>query len=139
MRVSSVDQPTITDSSDAAFEIQSPAAKVIYINDGSTANDTWCFGVGAPTNTGLSAVSPLDSFQSVIEHYPPIGAGDELRVDTGVFDVGRTVYLNQQNSGAAGRRWSFAAAPAARPFSIARTRRRTRSSSTGSATSGSSG
>jgi parallel beta-helix repeat protein len=102
MRVSSVDQPTITDSSDAAFEIQSPAAKVIYINDGSTANDTWCSAIGATTNTGLSAVSPLDSFQSVIEHYPAIGAGDELRVDTGVFDVGRTVYLNQQSSGAAG-------------------------------------
>ena len=54
------------------------------------------------TNTGLSAASPLDSFQSVIENYPAIGAGDEIRVDTGVFDVGRTVYLNQQNSGAAG-------------------------------------
>jgi parallel beta-helix repeat protein len=102
MRVSSVDQPTVTDSSDAAFEIQSPAAKVIYINDGSTANDTWCSAVGATTNTGLSAASPLDSFQSVIEHYPAIGAGDEIRVDTGVFDLGRTVYLNQQNSGAAG-------------------------------------
>jgi parallel beta-helix repeat protein len=101
MRVSSVDQPTITDRSDAAFEIQSPAAKVIYINDGSTANDTWCSAIGATANTGLSAASPLDSFQSVIEHYPAIGAGDEIRVDTGVFDLGRTVYLNQQSSGAA--------------------------------------
>lgn len=44
----------------------------------------------------------MDSFQSVIEHYPAIGAGDEIRVDTGVFDLGRTVYLNQQSSGSAG-------------------------------------
>lgn len=102
IRVSAVDQPTITDSSDASFEVQGPGAKVIYLNDTNTASDTWCTAPGAATNGGFSTASPLDSFQSVIEKYPAIGAGDEIRVDTGVFDLGRTVYLNQQNSGAPG-------------------------------------
>ena len=102
LRVSSVDQPAIADASDAVFEIKDASAKVIYLNDGSTASDTWCSAVGSSANTGLSAASPLDSFQSVIERYPSLGAGDEIRVDTGVFDMGRTVYLNQQNSGANG-------------------------------------
>ncbi len=102
VRVSSVDQPAIADASDAVFEIKDASAKVIYLNDGSTASDTWCSAVGSSANTGLSAASPLDSFQSVIERYPSLGAGDEIRVDTGVFDMGRTVYLNQQNSGAEG-------------------------------------
>ena len=102
VRVTYVSQPAITDTADAAFEVQGPGAKTIYLNDGSTANDTWCSAVGARTNTGLSADSPLDAFQSVIEKYPAIGAGDEIRVDTGEFDPNRTVYLNQQNSGASG-------------------------------------
>jgi parallel beta-helix repeat protein len=102
VRVTYVGPPTITDTGDAVFEIQGPGTKTVYLNDGSTANDTWCSAAGATTNSGLSAASPLDSFQSVIEKYPAIGAGDEIRVDTGVFDLGRTVYLNQQNSGSAG-------------------------------------
>ncbi|MEI8290337.1 MAG: right-handed parallel beta-helix repeat-containing protein, partial [Verrucomicrobiota bacterium] len=102
VRASCVDQTNITESSYAVFEIQGPGAKTIYVNDGSTANDTWCTAPGAVTNTGLSVSSPLDSFQSVIEKYPAIGAGDEIRFDTGVFDAGRTVYLNQQNNGSSG-------------------------------------
>jgi parallel beta-helix repeat protein len=102
IRVTYLSQPAITDTSDAMFEIQGPGAKTIYLNDGSTVNDTWCSAAGARTNSGLTAASPLDAFQSVIEKYPAIGAGDEIRVDTGVFDLGRTVYLNQQNSGSSG-------------------------------------
>ena len=102
VRVTCVAQPAITDTADAVFEVQGPGAKIIYLNDGSTANDTWCSAAGARTNSGLSAASPLDAFQSVIEKYPAIGAGDEIRVDTGEFDPNRTVYLNQQNSGASG-------------------------------------
>ena len=102
VRVTCVGQPAITDTGDAVLEIQGPGAKTIYLNDGSTANDTWCTAAGSRTNSGLTAAAPLDAFQSVIEKYPAIGAGDEIRVDTGVFDQGRTVYLNQQNSGAYG-------------------------------------
>ena len=102
VRVTCAGQPAITDMADAVFEIQGPGAKTIYLNDGSTASDTWCSAAGARTNSGLTAAAPLDAFQSVIEKYPAIGAGDEIRVDTGVFDLGRTVYLNQQNSGSSG-------------------------------------
>ena len=102
VRVTCVNQPAITDTANAVFEVQGPGTKTIYLNDGSTANDTWCSAAGARTNSGLSAASPLDAFQSVIEKYPALGAGDEIRVDTGVFDPNRTVYLNQQNSGSAG-------------------------------------
>ena len=102
VRVTCVGQPAITDTDDAVFEIQGPGAKIIYLNDGSTVNDTWCSAVGARSNSGLTTAAPLDAFQSVIEKYPAIGAGDEIRVDTGVFDQGRTVYLNQQNSGSSG-------------------------------------
>lgn len=107
VRITSLDQPSVTDRSDNTFEIQSPAAKILYINDSSTANDTWCSAAGAKVNSGLSAASPLDSFQSVIEHYPALGAGDEIRVDTGEFDLGRTVYLNHYNSGAASAPLTF--------------------------------
>ena len=102
VRVTCVGQSAITDTGDAVFEIQGPGAKIIYLNDGSTVNDTWCSAVGARSNSGFTAAAPLDAFQSVIEKYPAIGAGDEIRVDTGEFDQGRTVYLNQENSGSSG-------------------------------------
>ena len=64
----------------------------------------------------------------MIENYPAIGAGDEIRVDTGVFDLGRTVYLNQQNSGAAGSPLVIRGSTSGAAIFNRPTRRRTRSS-----------
>lgn len=102
IRVTAVSDASVTDRSAAVFEVQGPAAKLFYLNDRSLAGDTWCTAVGSPTNSGLIASAPLDSFESLIEKYPALGAGDEIRVDTGEFDSGRTVYLNHLNCGASG-------------------------------------
>ncbi|MBN1675367.1 MAG: right-handed parallel beta-helix repeat-containing protein [Kiritimatiellae bacterium] len=92
----------VTDSSDAVFEILGPAPGVFYVNDGSTAGDEWCAVTGSVTNTGLDAGSPVESFQTLIERYPQIGAGDEVRVDAGTYSLAQTVYLSGWNSGGPG-------------------------------------
>ena len=93
---------TASDASDQAFTILDPSGKTFYVNDGSTLNDQWCSAIGSATNSGLSGASPIDSLQHLIERYPALGPGDEVRVDAGSYEAGRTVYFNSTSSGTAG-------------------------------------
>jgi len=102
VRVVYLADTNIADASDGPFTILDAAPKVIHVNDGSLAGDQWSAAPGAFTNSGLSTNDPLESFQSVIDYYPEIGGGDEVRIDTGVYDHNTTIFLNDSNSGQPG-------------------------------------
>lgn len=101
IRVTYLSDTNLFDDSDASFEIQSPGAKILYVNDGTIAGDEWCTAAGSATNTGLSAASPLDSLSFMLEKYPAIGAGDEIRADAGTLDAGRMIWFTADNNGTA--------------------------------------
>jgi len=83
----------------AGFTILDPGPKTVYVNDDSTVGDEWCAAPGSFANAGLSNSCPLDSFQAVVDRYPEIGAGDQILLDNGSFDHGRTIYLDRTSSG----------------------------------------
>ncbi|MBN1672445.1 MAG: right-handed parallel beta-helix repeat-containing protein, partial [Kiritimatiellae bacterium] len=102
VRVTFTDDEGVTDASDEVFEILGPEPRALYVNDGSTAGDEWCSATGSVANTGLSPNSPLESFQTLLERYPQIGAGDDVRIDAGTYALAQTVYVDGWNSGVAG-------------------------------------
>ena len=53
VRVSSIDQPSVVDTSDAAFQVAIPASKY-YVNDASTSGDEYTTAVGSDANSGLT-------------------------------------------------------------------------------------
>ncbi len=63
--------------------------KIIYVNDGLSATDSYTTASGAPTNTGLTPSSPLDSISAALNLAS--GPGTVILVDSGtqaVFTVG---------------------------------------------------
>lgn len=96
--------PTIVDASDCPVAIKTKNYKY-YINDGSTNGDVYCTAPGAGWDSfgairGTNPAVPLDSIQTLLEHLP-VGAGDEIFIDTGVYSVSRTnaITLNDRNMG----------------------------------------
>jgi len=83
IRVTYLSDGGVTDVSDSVFEILDANPKTLYVNDGSTASDEWCTAPGSLTNTALTPASPVESFQSIVDKYPEIGSGDEIRIDSG--------------------------------------------------------
>jgi hypothetical protein len=75
-----------------------PCPLVYYVNDGSTNGDVYCTAVGAYTNKGYFANSPLDSIQTVLDRYQLAG-GDEVKVDTGVYVVSNSQFIGVLDSG----------------------------------------
>ena len=98
--------PTIVDASDCPVAIKTKNYKY-YINDGSTNGDVYCTAPGMPWLSfgeirGTNPTMPLDSIQTLLAHLP-VGAGDEIYIDTGVYPVSSTnaVTLKDSNMGTA--------------------------------------
>ncbi|MBP7828581.1 MAG: right-handed parallel beta-helix repeat-containing protein [Kiritimatiellae bacterium] len=70
-----------------------------YVNDADTNNDVYCTAPGHPTNTGLSASTPLDTLHAVLQY--DLEGGDTLYVDTGLYPVTNTIEFTSLHSGAA--------------------------------------
>jgi len=74
-----------------------------YVNDGSTAGDVWCSSPGMPwdpwTTIGTNPAMPIDSLNSLLEHYP-VGGGDRVYVDTGIYPVSSAARLILENANA---------------------------------------
>ncbi len=74
-----------SDQNDASVYIRN-SALTIYINDGDTAGDVYTSAEGHPTNSGLSADSPLHdpdwAFQKFI-----LGPDDVIYIDTGSYTL----------------------------------------------------
>lgn len=75
--------------------------KVTYfVNDAYTNGDVYCTAVGASTNTGLTAASPLLSLSNLLSRYS-LTANVDVYVDTGVYS-NETISMSTRHGGVAG-------------------------------------
>ena len=75
-----------------------------YINDASTEGDVYCKRAGMSWYdgaTGTNAASPLDSLNDLLTLYP-VGAGDRIFIDTGVYELTDAIRFTDQQMGAQG-------------------------------------
>jgi hypothetical protein len=71
---------SVYDETDNTFALRNTALN-FYVNDTNTDGDCYTTAPGSPTNTGLTADSPLDSVSSVLAAYDVVGP-DTIYVDT---------------------------------------------------------
>ncbi|HMP74713.1 MAG TPA: right-handed parallel beta-helix repeat-containing protein [Kiritimatiellia bacterium] len=74
---------TASDMNDSPISIKN-GVLVIYVNDQDTTGDIYTTIPGSPTNTGLSAGSPLHDPDWAVQKFP-IGPDDIIYIDTGVY------------------------------------------------------
>jgi hypothetical protein len=97
LRISSVDQPSVTDVSDVVFQVSVPNT-TYFVNDVSASGDEYTTAVGNAANTGLSAASPMASIQAVLNTYD-LGPGDVIFVDTGNYSITANIVIDAADSG----------------------------------------
>ena len=100
LRISSVDQPAVTDVSDAAFEVAAPT-NAYYVNiagDVDFTDNEYTTAAGDAGNSGISAASPLASVQAVLSTYD-LEPGDVIYVDTGSYSVTTNIFIGAGDSG----------------------------------------
>jgi uncharacterized repeat protein (TIGR01451 family) len=83
---------------------------VYYVNDSSTSNDLWCTAIGSDANDGLTPSTPKASVQNVIDTYVLQG-GDQVRMDTGLYNLTNDITVTSADSGVATALVSFVASP----------------------------
>jgi hypothetical protein len=83
-----------------------PTPLIYYVNDGSREGDVFTTAVGSATNNGYQTNSPLDSVAAVLARYQLSGE-DELRVDTGVYELGESMEWSGLNAGSSGKNVLF--------------------------------
>ena len=75
-----------------------------FVNDANTHGDMYCSAPGVDWDDsiilGTNSAQPLKSLQLVLEHLP-VGAGDRVFIDTGVYEVSSTnrIVLDGRNTG----------------------------------------
>ncbi|NCD23383.1 MAG: right-handed parallel beta-helix repeat-containing protein, partial [Spartobacteria bacterium] len=72
-----------------------------YVNDGSTADDVYCQGIGHADNTGVASNSPVADLRELLKRYDLEG-GDTVFVDTGEYLLTQTVAVAIFDSGRSG-------------------------------------
>ena len=92
---------TAMDVADAAFEVSASGPRTYYVNDTNTLNDVFCSAPGSAANDGLSAATPKDSIQAILDTYKVAG-GDTIKVDTGNYLLGATIVMTTNDVGTAG-------------------------------------
>lgn len=93
-----------SDESDADVAVKTKSYDY-YVNDGSREGDVYCHREGADweegADIGQNPDCPLRSLLDLFEHYP-VGAGDRVFIDTGVYNLGTNVLvIGNANSGLA--------------------------------------
>lgn len=74
-----------------------------YVNNAETNDLVYTVAPGSATNTGVSPMAPKASIQDVLDTYD-LEPGDTIFVDTGVYPLSSTVFVNQFNAGTAAQR-----------------------------------
>ncbi len=100
LRITSEDQPSVIDVSDASFEVAVPT-NAYYVNiagDVDFADNEYTTAVGNAANTGLSPASPMASIQAVLNAYD-LEPGDVIYVDTGSYSVTTNIVIGAADSG----------------------------------------
>jgi autotransporter-associated beta strand protein/parallel beta-helix repeat protein len=84
--------------------------RVLYVNDGSSANDVYTMAPGNDANDGLTPSTPKATVQALLASYS-LGPHDLVVIDTGTYG-GNTVTIDKNHAGAA-----FAGSPYGSTFS----------------------
>ncbi|MEM8548583.1 MAG: Ser-Thr-rich GPI-anchored membrane family protein, partial [Pseudomonadota bacterium] len=92
IQVSLVTQPAVFDRSVETFAVPEDGLNY-YINDGSTAGDVHTTAAGDYRNTGKLASAPKASVIDTFAQYD-IGAGSQVRVDTGAYEMFEELVLS---------------------------------------------
>lgn len=93
-----------SDESDAYVAVKTRSYDY-YVNDASSEGDVYCHGIGEDwvddSDIGQNPDHPLRSLLDLFAHYP-VGAGDRVFIDTGLYDMGTNVLtIGNANSGLA--------------------------------------
>jgi len=91
---------SVYDETDNTFALRNTALN-FYVNDTNTDGDCYTTAPGSPTNTGLTADSPLDSVSSVLAAYDVVGP-DTIYVDTGFYLLTNNLQVIWSRRGDAG-------------------------------------
>ena len=93
---------SVTDECDNVFSIKNNAL-TIYVNDTNTEGDVYCVGVGRPfpSNSGLTNDQAIDNPLVAFEEFP-LGPGDTVFIDTGVYSLSDDMYIGEHIRGISG-------------------------------------
>jgi parallel beta-helix repeat protein len=95
--ISSSGTPVASDLSDKTFEIVG-GGSVFYINDGSSAGDTFTMSLGNDANSGKSPAFPMASLESLLRNYD-LNPGDVIYVDSGIYNLANDLVIGNSDSG----------------------------------------
>ena len=99
VRITRSDDPLLTDTSNAEFEITEPIS-LYYVNDFvSDASDEYTTAVGNDINDGLTPGTPKASIRGILDAYG-LDAGDTILVDTGTYTLGTNIPITSDDAGA---------------------------------------
>ncbi|MBN1270295.1 MAG: right-handed parallel beta-helix repeat-containing protein [Kiritimatiellae bacterium] len=99
-RVVSESGMIVTDVCDEVFSIKNDVL-TIYVNDDSTNNDCWCTRTGDDTLSGITNTEPMRDVVWALRRYP-LGPGDTVYIDTGLYDATNSLLLNELTKGESG-------------------------------------
>lgn len=68
-------------------------ALTYYVNDDDRTGDIYTGDIGDPGNLGYVSNSPLDSIQAVLDRFE-LAPGDEIKVDTGTYELENLIYIS---------------------------------------------
>ncbi len=100
IRVTRVDTPALTDTSNLPFSITEPI-DVYYVNlagDVDFTDNEYTTAAGDDANSGLSPSEPKASISALLQAFD-LDAGDTILVDTGVYTLSSNILLETQDSG----------------------------------------
>lgn len=96
-RVTSLTDTNATRETESTFALRN-AAFNFYVNDAITNGDIYTTATGSVSNNGVSAASPVSSFQQILDSYDLEG-GDTIFIDTGIYMPTGTVMLAEYDAG----------------------------------------
>ena len=97
-RISSEQDGAVTDAVTNFFAIRNSGGLDIYVNDGDTAGDMYCAGVGVSNNWTATSNAPLDSLATALRVYD-LESGDTVWVDTGMYAETEVPTVSRRDSG----------------------------------------
>jgi len=96
-RIMSASDTNVVDESDIPFSIKNNKL-TIFVNDSTTDGDVYTTAPGSPANSGLTNNVPLLSVEDAFTRYP-LGAGDVIYIDSGVYSSTNGLLLNELRFG----------------------------------------
>lgn len=98
-RITSENEPTVTDQTGKPFALRNGGGLRYYVNDASTLNDVYCASAGNDSNSGVVPGAPKLTLQNLLDVID-LEPGDIVYVDTGVYPLIAPVLIGDLDAGA---------------------------------------